>query len=156
MFRSGRLVIPSGKYVQRVASELGLLSAKPAPTSETEAHRRKLEDQQFSLSTVDASRFRSMACCLLYVAHDMGEIQHGVRELTCDLREPTTASIARLKRVARYLLGTTDEGIWFAYGGDLFKASYIDRHGLGRLQDNQKVMRLYCCEVWRMHSICWH
>jgi len=121
LYRSGRLIVPSGKYVKRVADELGLTNAKPAPTPETEGNRRRVEDKEHLLSTVDATGFRSMACCLLYVAHDMGEIQHGVRELTCDLREPTTASIARLKRVTRYLLGTVDEGIWFGFGGDFSK-----------------------------------
>jgi hypothetical protein len=118
LYPEGRLIAPNKKYVEGVAEALGLSKCKPAKTPEVEANRRTQEDSLEVLDGEWGSAFRSHACTLMYAGHDIAEAQHAIRELTCDLREPTVSSWTRLKHTTRYLTGVQGEGLWYPKAGN--------------------------------------
>jgi len=118
LYREGRLIVPNSKYVKTVATALGLESGKAAKTPEVDSERRVQDDNLDLLDDEWASTYRSHACTLMYAGHDVAEAQHGIRELTTELKEPSVASWTRLKRVTRYMKGVQDEGVWFPKAGD--------------------------------------
>ena len=46
-------------------------------------------------------------------------MQFAVRELTEDMKEPTDGSLHKLHRLARYLQGTKDYGVWLPKNGEI-------------------------------------
>ena len=83
----GRCIQPSTRYVFEIARRLGFEKCKPAITPESEAIKPTLEDAEDPLNDEQASEYRSLTCTLLfYAAHGIVEAQHGVRNLTMDLK----------------------------------------------------------------------
>ena len=54
----------------------------------------------------------------MYIGHDRYDTQCTIKGLASDVQNPTRMSIARLRRLVRYVCGTTDGGICFAYQDD--------------------------------------
>ena len=115
---AGRWIQPSTRYVLEVARRLGLENCKPAITPESEAIKPTTEDGESPLNEEQSTEYRSLTCTLLYAAHYIVEAQHGVRNLTMDLKTPNVKSWERLKRMTRYLMGVLDEGVWFEKKGE--------------------------------------
>ena len=57
------------------------------------------------LSSREQSVYRGLAATLNYLAQDRYDIQFGAKELCREMANPTTDSMAKIKRASRYLLG---------------------------------------------------
>eukprot|EP00913_Durusdinium_trenchii_P012402 g11643.t1 len=55
----------------------------------------------------------------LYLSYDRTDVQFAVQELTKDMKEPTDGSLRKLHRLARYLQGTKDYGVWLPKDGEI-------------------------------------
>ncbi|OLQ03440.1 Retrovirus-related Pol polyprotein from transposon TNT 1-94 [Symbiodinium microadriaticum] len=91
----GMFVQPNPKYLQSMLKALGLDQANPAPTPETATKAQ--EEDQF-LDQHMAKVFRSCVGKALYLSFDRPDIQHAVRELTKEMKEPTAAGMNALRR----------------------------------------------------------
>ena len=67
-----------------------------------EIDREKEEEEE--LCGPEARAFRGLAARANYLSADRPDIQYGAKEACRDMARPTRASMARLKRLARYLL----------------------------------------------------
>ena len=85
---TGTIISANEKYVKIVLKRLGLDHANAAPTPSTESLAPRPDDADEPLDAAKGSEFRSLACILLYVCHDLAEAQHACRNLTCDLVAP--------------------------------------------------------------------
>ena len=65
------------------------------------------------LSSREQSVYRGLAATLNYLAQDRFDIQFGAKELCREMANPTTESMSKMKRAARYLLGLPEVIIEF-------------------------------------------
>ena len=65
----------------------------------------KAELDEKDLNTDDYRRFRSEGATLNYLGQDRSDIQYAVKEICQGMSRPTEGGKARIKRVARYLVG---------------------------------------------------
>jgi len=116
-YAEGMLIQPNTKYIQKAAKQLGLELAKPAKTPITKDLMPDPDDCLFPLAGDKAGLYRSATCTTLYPSHDMADVQFAQRILCTDLQQPTEASMKRLCRAVRYMLGAVDEGVWIPREG---------------------------------------
>ena len=62
-------------------------------------------DEDFDLEGKEVSIYRGLAATMNYLAQDRFDIQYAAKELCREMSTPTTRSMRRMKRAARYLVG---------------------------------------------------
>ena len=75
---------------------------------EEEAPGKKVEDKERDdpkLDKQEVTMFRRLAATANFLAMDRADIQHAVQLICRDMSDPRVSSWAKLKRLARYLLG---------------------------------------------------
>ena len=111
----GIFLTPRGKYISDLLKMLGLEECNPAPTpylcSEVK-EGNKLSGESLRI-------YRAGVGIALYLSYDRTDVQFAVRELTKDMKEPTDGSLHKLHRLARYLQGTKDYGVWLPKDGEV-------------------------------------
>ena len=122
-YAEGMLISVNGKYIDKVIADMELdrqylHNLKPAPTPSTKDLEPRPEDDDDPLDFESAKRYRSNACTLLYCSHDMADVQHAMRTVLTDLREPTVQSWRRLTRLARYMMTAAAGGVWIPREGE--------------------------------------
>ena len=65
----------------------------------------KLESVDFELNSMEATLYRALSARCNYLAQDRVDIAFSAKELCREFAVPTKSSYARLKRLARYLVG---------------------------------------------------
>ena len=66
----------------------------------------KLESVGFELNSKEATLYRALSARCNYLAQDRVDVAFAAKELCREFAVPTRSSYARLKRLARYLVGT--------------------------------------------------
>ena len=86
---------------------MGVENATPAPTPGTTFTKEeaKAYEESALMSNPDASAFRGLAARLNYLGLDRADLQYAAKEVAKRMAAPREADWARLKRVARYLVG---------------------------------------------------
>ena len=111
----GIFLTPRGKYISDLLKMLGLEECNPAPTpylcSEVK-EGNKLSGESLRI-------YRAGVGIALYLSYDRTDVQFAVQELTKDMKEPTDGSLRKLHRLARYLQGTKDYGVWLPKDGEI-------------------------------------
>ena len=113
----GIFLTPRSKYITDLLNMLGLSECNEAPTPymHTEVKDgKKLTGEQVKL-------FRAGVGLALYLSYDRTDIQFAVREMTKDMKEPCDGSMIKLHRLARYLQGTREFGVWLPRSGEMDK-----------------------------------
>ena len=87
-----------------------LLSMENAKTSEVPetSNAKKQPDDDEELDITGAAIYRTCVGKALYLSHQRPDIQHTVNKLSKEMRAPTMKGWRRLKKLARYLLGTRE------------------------------------------------
>eukprot|EP00439_Symbiodinium_sp_Y106_P052723 s3817_g7.t1 len=112
----GMMVKPNPKYLQGMLKTLGLENANPAPTPEVPSKEVK---HDVPLDETKAFEYRSCVGKALYLSFDRPDCQHAVRELTKTMKQPTAEGLNALRRLARYLKGTQEMGVWLPREGEM-------------------------------------
>ena len=93
--------------IHRIATTLGMENAKTSPIPETINEKAQDGDEE-SLTPSEARNFRTCVGKAMYLSHHRPDIQHSVNTLSRSMRNPTVIAMRRLKKLTRYLLGTTE------------------------------------------------
>ena len=95
--------------IHRIATALGMENAKTSPIPETINEKAQDGDEE-SLTPSEARNFRTWTCVgkAMYLSHHRPDIQHSVNTLSRSMRNPTVIAMRRLKKLTRYLLGTSE------------------------------------------------
>ena len=82
-------------------------NATQAPTPGTAVTKEEAKSYEGSalMSSLDASAFRGLAARLNYLSLDRADLQYAAKEVSKKMSAPREADWAKLKRVARYLVG---------------------------------------------------
>jgi len=106
---NGTHIAPNAKHARNVINALGLAEANACKTPD-------LPDAEppNSPALVGDERvlYRSCTMSLMYASQDLVNIQRQVNFLSTCLNAPTEHNMLQLKRVARYLIGVPDLGVW--------------------------------------------
>ena len=92
------------RHVELIVTDLGLKGSVPVTTPLLKAKASEEVDET-PLSDQDASRYRSIAMRIGYLASDRPDLLRSTRELAKGLQHPTCHHWSLLKRIGRYLSG---------------------------------------------------
>lgn len=109
-------IIPSAKHIDAILKILNLENANGSPTPMVKAHSTAVDDSAL-LAGEKITTYRSCGGTALCLNNDRGDAAFSVRELTTDMKAPTTFSMQKLVRHARYLKQTRDYGTWIQANG---------------------------------------
>ena len=66
---------------------------------------KRVQDADTPLEPVEHAKYRTVAGKLLWPAFVLPDCSYAVKELSCDVKSPTLASLAQLKHLVRYIVG---------------------------------------------------
>ncbi|KAH0724932.1 hypothetical protein KY284_000797 [Solanum tuberosum] len=87
--------------------------------------------------------FRSLVGGLNYRMHARPDISFSVSVVSRFLQSPTKQHFGAVKRVLRYVAGTTDFGIWYSKAPNLRLVGFTDSDYIGCLDDRKNTFRNY-------------
>jgi hypothetical protein len=128
------LFINQTKYAQNLVKRFGLTSARavrtPMPTTE------KLTRDEDG-KAVDQTLYRSMIGSLLYLTASRPDLCLSVGICARYQANPKESHLTAVKRIIRYVTGTTEYGIWFSKGKDSQVIGYSDSDWAGNADDRK-------------------
>lgn len=135
---AGTLLLTQEAYTKAVLAKFNMADANPTRTPAEVGPVTTAEDEV--LSPEDTTTFRSATGSVLYLSRGTRpDIAHSVLVLTRSMAQPGPKAMAKLKRLLRYLKGTTSIGITYsedAEDGDKLTA-YADSDFGGDLDDRK-------------------
>ena len=94
--------------IHGIATALGMENAKTSLIPET-INEKAQDGEDESLTPSEARNFRTCVGKAMYLSHHRPDIQHSVNTLSSrSMRNPTMIAMRRLKKLTRYLLGTSE------------------------------------------------
>ena len=91
---------PDQRHAEIIISELGLQDAKPAATPGEDEKKWEEEDNEAPLRSDMASRFRSIAARINYLAADRPDLMCTAKEACRQMSSPTEGGWKMLKRIS--------------------------------------------------------
>ncbi len=102
----GLSLVPNKRLEEDLKQILNVETCKPVGTPTTKAWSFQAGDQEI-LDEKACKLYRAAVGKLLFVAQDRADIKHATKECARDLAEPAGLSTRKVKRVVRYLAGTS-------------------------------------------------
>ena len=93
--------------IHDIATALGMENAKTSPVPESISEKLQDDDDE-PLTPSEARTFTTCVGKAVYLSHHRPDIQHSVNTLSSLLRSPMMTAKRRLRKLTRYLLGTSD------------------------------------------------
>ena len=97
--------MPIAKYLRVVLHSMELTNCKPAPTSVAGSVKHKPDDDA-DLDMQECRLHRGVGGSLRSLSLDRCDVRYETNACAKEMKQPTKASWARLKRLARYFAGT--------------------------------------------------
>ncbi|GJY54736.1 hypothetical protein Tco_0446400 [Tanacetum coccineum] len=114
--------------------KFGLEESKPMKTpmsSDTKLMKYK------ECELVDSTKYRGMICSLLYLTTSRPDIMFSVYLCARFQEAPKTSHIEAVKRIFRYIKGTTHLGLWYPKGTDIEIVVYANSDHAGDFVDRK-------------------
>ena len=96
---------PDQRHAEIIIDELGLKEARSATTLGEDEKKWEEEENEVPLLSNMASKFRSIAARINYLAADRPDIMYGAKEACRQMANPTEGGWKMIKRIGRYLVG---------------------------------------------------
>ncbi|GJU46877.1 hypothetical protein Tco_1204143 [Tanacetum coccineum] len=114
--------------------KFGLEDSKPMKTPmSTETKLTKDEEGE----SVDNIKYRGMIGSLLYLMESRPDIMFNVCLCAHFQEDPKTSHLKAVKRIFRYIRGTTHLGLWYPKGSDIETVVYADSDHAGDYVDQK-------------------
>ena len=127
------LVLSQHKYVLDILNRAGMTSCKPV---DTPASVSKLDLQSTELFS-DATRFRQVVGALQYLTFTRPDICYAVNKVCQFMHAPTEGHWAVVKRILRYLKGTSSFGLHLTRDTTLSLHGFTDADWAGSIDDRK-------------------
>ncbi|GJT64804.1 retrovirus-related pol polyprotein from transposon TNT 1-94 [Tanacetum coccineum] len=128
------IFINQSKYAQEILKKYGMDSSNPVDTPMVE--RTKL-DEDLQGILIDPTRYRGMIGSLMYLASSRPNLVFAVCTCARYLAKPTKKHLHTVKRIFRYLKGTTNMGLWYLKDIGIALTAYADADHAG-CQDTRR------------------
>jgi transposase InsO family protein len=132
-FPSGMFVCQS-KYAQNLVKKFGLEASKPASTPMSTTTKLCPDN---SGKSIDPKLYRSMIGSLLYLTASRPDIACSVGMCARFQANPKESHLVAVKRIIRYVHGTTDLGLWYSCESNVVLVGYSDADWAGNVEDRK-------------------
>ncbi|BFG37724.1 hypothetical protein CerSpe_239980 [Prunus speciosa] len=131
---NGGMFISQTKYAKNLVSKFGLESAKPIRNPMSTS--TKLSKDSHGKS-VDQKLYRSMIGSLLYLTASRPDISFSVGLCARFQSDPKESHLLAVKRILRYVSGTTNFGVYYSFDSNVELAGYSDADWAGNIDDRK-------------------
>ena len=114
--------------------KFGMEDCKLVSTPMTTGCKLSKDDES---KEVDQKPYRSLIGSLLYVTASRPDVMPAARLVARFQANPKEAHVLAIKRIFRYLKGTTEFGLWYQKGHELSLVAYIDADWVGSIDDRK-------------------
>ncbi|GJT84767.1 retrovirus-related pol polyprotein from transposon TNT 1-94 [Tanacetum coccineum] len=132
------------KYIKEMLKKFGLEDSKPTKTPMSTEIKLTKDDEADS---VDSSKYRGMIGSLLYLTASRPDIMFSVCLCARFQENPKTTHLEAVKRIFRYIRGTSHLGLWYPKGTGIETIVYADSDHAGDYVDRKSTSG-----VWKAMS----
>ncbi|GJW06539.1 retrovirus-related pol polyprotein from transposon TNT 1-94 [Tanacetum coccineum] len=122
------------KYIKEMLKKFGLEDSKPMKTPMS-SDTKLTKDEE--CESVDSTKYRGMIGSLLYLTASRPDIMFSVCLYARFQEAPKTSHLKAVKRIFRYIKGTTHLGLWYPKGTDIETVVYADSDHAGDYVDQK-------------------
>ncbi|GJV18204.1 retrovirus-related pol polyprotein from transposon TNT 1-94 [Tanacetum coccineum] len=122
------------KYIKEMLKKFGLEDSKPTKTPMSTEIKLTKDDEADS---VDSSKYRGMIGSLLYLTASRPDIMFSVCLCARFQENPKTTHLEAVKRIFRYIRGTSHLGLWYPKGTRIETVVYADSDHAGDYIDRK-------------------
>ncbi|GJX51594.1 retrovirus-related pol polyprotein from transposon TNT 1-94 [Tanacetum coccineum] len=134
------------KYIKEMLKKFGLEDSKPMKTPMS-SDTKLMKDEE--CESVDSTKYRGMIGSLLYLTASRPDIMFSVCLCVRFQEVPKTSHLEAVKRIFRYIKGTTHLGLWYPNGIGIETVVYADSDHAGDYVDRKSTSGIYtfvgCC-----------
>ncbi|GJV27788.1 retrovirus-related pol polyprotein from transposon TNT 1-94 [Tanacetum coccineum] len=134
------------KYIKEMLKKFGLEESKPMKTPMS-SDTKLTKDEE--CESVDSTKYRGMIGSLLYLMASRPDIMFSVCLCARFQEAPKTSHLEAVKRIFRYIKGTTHLGLWYPKGTDIETVVYADSDHAGDYVDRKSTSSICtfvgCC-----------
>jgi histone deacetylase 1/2 len=130
------LVLSQGKYAKDILSRSGMDKCKPADTPLPSNHKLSVCGGD-KLGDADCTRYRSLVGALQYLTLTRPDISFAVNKVCQFLHAPTTTHFSAVKRILRYVRGTSNFGLRIRKSRCRIVSSFSDADWAGDVDDRR-------------------
>ncbi|GKA20316.1 retrovirus-related pol polyprotein from transposon TNT 1-94 [Tanacetum coccineum] len=136
------------KYIKEMLKKFSLEESKPMKTPMS-SDTKLMKDEE--CESVDSTKYRGMIGSLLYLMASRPDIMFSVCLCARFQEAPKTSHLKAVKRIFRYIKGTTHLGLWYPKGTDIETVVYADSNHVGYYVDQKSTSGictfLGCCLI---------
>ncbi|GJQ92240.1 retrovirus-related pol polyprotein from transposon TNT 1-94 [Tanacetum coccineum] len=134
------------KYIKETLKKFGLKDSKPMKTPMS-SDTKLMKDEECEF--VDSTKYQGMICSLLYLTESRLDIMFSVCLCARFQEDPKTSHLEVVKRIFRYIKGTTHLKLWYPKGTGIETVVYDDSDHAGDYVDQKNTSGIYtfvgCC-----------
>ena len=130
------IFISQRKYAGEILKKFGIENSKFMSTPAVQGEKLKKEDGS---SPCDASIYRSLVRCLLYLYGTRPDIMFATSVLSRFMHSPTELHFKTAKRVLRYIQSTIDLGIFYRQSTTFDLVGFTDSDWAGSQDDMKSI-----------------
>jgi histone deacetylase 1/2 len=132
----GGILLKQEKYAGDILERVGMKHCKSSPTPLAASENLSKEDGEL-LSSEDATKYRSIVGALQYITLTRPDLAFAVNKVCQFLHAPTTAHWTAVKRILRYVKGTSDFGIKITKSPSTLLSAFSDADWAGSVDDRR-------------------
>ncbi|GJV84794.1 retrovirus-related pol polyprotein from transposon TNT 1-94 [Tanacetum coccineum] len=122
------------KYMKEMLKKFGLEESKPMKTPMS-SDTKLIKDEE--CESVDSTKYHGIICSLLYLTASRPDIMFSVCHCARFQEAPKTSHLEAVKRIFRYIKGTTHLGLWYPKGTSIETVVYADSDHAGDYVDRK-------------------
>ncbi|GKE03234.1 retrovirus-related pol polyprotein from transposon TNT 1-94 [Tanacetum coccineum] len=138
-----KIFFNQSKYNKEMLKEFGLEDSKPTKTPMSMEIKLTKDDEADSM---DRSKYRGMIGSLLYLTASRPDIMFSVCLCARFQENPKTTHLEAVKRIFRYIKGTSHLGLWYLKGTRIETIAYADSDHAGDYVDRKSTSGV--CTSW--------
>jgi histone deacetylase 1/2 len=147
----GGILLKQEKYAGDILARVGMTKCKTSSTPLVAMEKLSREGGDL-LSSDDATRYRSVVGALQYFTLTRPDLAFAVNKVCQYLHSPTTAHWTAVKRILRYVKGTSDVGLRIMKSSSMLISGFSDADWAGDIDDRRSTSGL----LFSMDLILYH
>jgi histone deacetylase 1/2 len=130
------ITLTQEKYALDLLDRVGLKACKALPTPLSSSEKLSVTEGEL-LGPEDSTRYRSIVGALQYLTLTRPDISFSVNKVCQFLHAPTTVHWTAVKRILRYVSGTTSLGLTFGKSSSILVSAFSDADWAGCVDDRR-------------------
>jgi histone deacetylase 1/2 len=132
----GGILLNQERYAGDILERVGMKICKQSPTPLAASENLSKEDGEL-LSSEDATKYRSVVGALQYLTLTRPDLAFAVNKVCQFLHAPTTSHWTAVKRILRYVRGTSGLGIKITKSPSTLLSAFSDADWAGSIDDRR-------------------